>query len=244
VKDFAFNQVLFYWRKLKAVAEQVTETEVHLNLPLQETPKGRKFGIEGVVDIVQDGEKTVMYDIKTHEADQVRENITDYEDQLNIYAHIWKNLRGQPLDQTAIIATAYPEAMREALEERDLRRLEYEMGKWYPLVEINVDPDQIDAIIQQFGEVVDCIEGGRFEPVSLDILNSPQGQRKQAFATHVCRNCDARFSCASYRRYALEGHGRRETALRQYLDDYGSDLDQQDWISSNLEAALSVLNLD
>jgi len=79
IKDAAWNQVLFYWRKLKDIATRVTETEVRLNLPDQESPGGRKFGIEGVVDIVREGDQTVMYDIKTHDADQVRENIADYE---------------------------------------------------------------------------------------------------------------------------------------------------------------------
>ncbi len=191
IKDLALKQVLYYWKKLRWVAEQVTETEVHLNLPLQESPQGRQFGIEGVVDIVQDGERTVMYDIKTHEADQVRDNKPDYEDQLNIYAHIWKNLHGQPLDETAIIATAFPESLREVLEGDDLERQEYELAKWDPLVKIEVDPSHIDRIIHQFGEVVDCIEGGDFEPATLAKLKSRQGEHNIQFATNVCRNCDA-----------------------------------------------------
>jgi hypothetical protein len=244
IKDMALRQVLYYWKKLKNVAEQVTETEVHLNLPLQESPEGRQFGIEGVVDIVQDNEKTVMYDIKTHEAEQVRANLIDYEDQLNIYAHIWKNLHCQPLDETAIIATAFPESLQDALEGDDSERLEYELAKWDPLVEIEIDSSHIDRIIHQFGEVVDCIEGGEFEPASLEKLKSQHGKQKITFATNVCRNCDARYSCASYRYYAQEGSSHPDLALRQYLNDYGSDHDQQDWLSSNLETALNALNLD
>ena len=91
VKATALNQALLYWLKLKDIAIRVTETEVRLNLPGRKTAQGRKFGIEGVVDIVKEADRTVMYDIKTHDADQVRDHIEGYEDQLNIYAFIWQN---------------------------------------------------------------------------------------------------------------------------------------------------------
>ena len=62
---------------------------------------------------------------------------------------------------------------------------------------------------------------------------------------HVCRYCDARFSCSSYRRYALASSAHSEAAFRQYLFDYGPDLDQQDWLANNLAAAeTSDLRLD
>lgn len=100
VKQAALLQVLFYWKKMREVVENVTDTEVRLNLPEKLTPQGRKYGIEGIVDIIRENEKTVMYDIKTHDADYVRANTAEYEKQLNVYAHIWQNLRKQELDQT------------------------------------------------------------------------------------------------------------------------------------------------
>jgi hypothetical protein len=237
IKDFAWNQILFYWRKLKDIATRVTETEVRLNLPNQESPGGRKFGIEGVVDIVREEDKTVMYDIKTHEADQVRENIEDYERQLNIYAHIWKNLRGQPLDATTIIATAYPDSFRDALKESPPNRekIYHEFQKWNPLVEIEFDPVHVEEVIDDFGTVVDCIEGGNYAPAPTEKLRTRSGRERREFASHVCRYCDARYSCSSYREYALASGGRAEVALRQYLTDFGTDLDQQDWLTGNLE---------
>lgn len=53
-----------------------------------------------------------MYDLKTHDPDYIRTNLGDYEDQLNIYAYIWKTLRRQDLDEAAIIATQFPESLR------------------------------------------------------------------------------------------------------------------------------------
>ena len=117
VKQAALQQVLLYWRKMREVAENITETEVRLCLPEQSTAKGRTFAIEGVVDIIREGDHTVMYDIKTHDADYVLANKDLYEKQLNIYAHIWQNLRQQPLDATAIIATSYPAFVKEALSD-------------------------------------------------------------------------------------------------------------------------------
>src|SRR5690349_7864257 len=75
----ALNQVLLYWRVLREIAENVTDTEVRLHLPGQESPAGRDYAIEGVVDILRDNDRTIMYDIKTHDADYVRANLEVYE---------------------------------------------------------------------------------------------------------------------------------------------------------------------
>jgi len=237
IKELAWNQVLFYWRKLKDIATKVTETEVRLNLPNQVSPGGHKFGIEGVVDIVREEDQTIMYDIKTHDADQVRENIHDYEGQLNIYAHIWKNLRGQPLNTTTIIATAIPDSFQQALKgpSPNREKIYNEFQKWNPLVEIEFDPTRVEKDIADFGTVVDCIEGSEFAPASIEKLHTRSGREKREFASHVCRYCDARYSCSSYREYAISSHGRAEGAIRQYLNDFGTDIDIQEWLTSNLE---------
>jgi hypothetical protein len=79
---------------MKQVTENVTDTEVPLVLPNQKAPKGRHYNIEDVVDILRELGRTVMYDIKTQDAEYVRENRDLYEKQLNVYAHIWQELRG------------------------------------------------------------------------------------------------------------------------------------------------------
>ena len=94
VKNLAWQQVVLYWRRLRDIAESITDTEVRLNLPCQKTPKGRAFSIEGVVDIVREADRTTMYDIKTHDLNFVKENLPFYEKQLNVYAYIWQHLRG------------------------------------------------------------------------------------------------------------------------------------------------------
>ena len=236
VKRNALNQAVFYWRKLRDVATRITETEVRLNLPGQTTPKDRKFGIEGVVDIVREGDQVVMYDIKTHEARYVQENAAEYEGQLNIYAHIWQNLRGQPLDEVAIIATAYPEAMRDADAQNREKDFLREFEEWDPVVGIEVDPSHVERIIRDFGRVVDCIEDGKFGPAPVEALNAAFGKKNTSFGNAVCRNCDARFSCDSYRAYAKGSRARKEAGFVKYLDDYGTDLDQEEWLSAELEA--------
>jgi hypothetical protein len=63
VREAAWNQILYYFKKLqKRVAEKVTETEVKLTLPEQKTPAGRKFTIEGIVDIVTENDETAQTD--------------------------------------------------------------------------------------------------------------------------------------------------------------------------------------
>ena len=64
LKEAAWQQIHLYWQRLHNLARRVTETEVRLVLPNQKTPNGRTFGIEGVVDIVQEDGRTVMYDLK------------------------------------------------------------------------------------------------------------------------------------------------------------------------------------
>jgi len=125
---------VLYWRRLKEVAETITDTEVRLNLPGQDTAKGRKFNIEGVVDIVREEGRTVMYDLKTHDPDYIKQNLAEYERQLNVYAHIWKNLRKQDLNETAVIATRLPDSLDAAWanQDRDPSLLEDELNRWDP----------------------------------------------------------------------------------------------------------------
>ncbi|MBE7556766.1 MAG: PD-(D/E)XK nuclease family protein [Anaerolineales bacterium] len=225
-KEAALNQVLLYWRKLREVATRVTETEVKLNLPRQQSPNGKIFGIEGVVDIVREEGETLMYDIKSHDLEYVRANTDLYREQLNVYAYIWQELRRQGLDGTYIIATAYPDEIGEALFNGDEAALEYALSQWDPLVEIGYDLQQVQTTIKAFGAVVDAIEEGRFSPPAADRLASPlyEGSRS-VFGRRICRLCDVRFSCSSYREYALaQGRGTTESKFSRYFNDYGDDL--------------------
>lgn len=246
VKLTALNQVLLYWRVLSEIANNVTDTEVRLNLPNQKTPDGRVYAIEGVVDILRNNEQTIMYDIKTHNAEYVKSNIDIYEQQLNVYAHIWQNLRGQALDGTAIIATDYPDNIRDALASENEAEIEHALSAWDPVVPIHFDPKKVMETIAKFGETVDDIENGVFAPPPLKRLNElvTGSKYKVRFATHVCRNCDARFSCKSYREYAWRGgRGAAERAMAQYLGETPADEEQEAWRSGNLDAMGNVADL-
>jgi len=244
VKQTALQQVLLYWRVLHEVAENVTDTEVRLSLPGRETPRGRDYSIEGIVDIVRDNDRTVMYDIKTHNADYVRANLEIYEQQLNVYAYIWQELRRQRLDEMSVIATDYPEPVRDALFHQDKNELAYALSQWQPLVPIEFDRQRVEQTVREIGAVVDDIEDGRFSPPPLDRLNETMpGTHNIRFGTHVCRNCDARFSCASYRQYAWTGRQVAERSVMQYFTELTSDLEQDVWRSANLDAALDGSDL-
>lgn len=234
-KRLALNQVLFYYEKMKDVATRVTQTEVKLTLPDQKTPKGRNFTIEGIVDIVRDDEETWMYDIKTHDPEYIMANKGQYEKQLNVYAHIWQGLRGEELDQTAVISTAYPQSLKQAMLANDLYRIQLEMAKWKPLIEISFSQDNVQEMIDDFAKVVDKIEDKNFKPAPVEVLNSTMQGTAALFGTRVCRNCDARFSCSSYREYAIsKGRGERGS-FKKYFEDFGSDADQEEWVNANLQ---------
>ena len=234
VKNIALNQVIYYYKKMKHVAERVTETEVKLTLPNQRSQKGRDFTIEGVVDIIREENETWMYDIKTHDPDYIRDNIELYENQLDVYAHIWQELRKQPLDHTAIISTSYPKGLKDALLTNDLFRIEDEMKKWDPLIEMPLSQESVDEKINDFSKVVDKIEDKEFAPASLEKLDKTVVGSNSKFITRVCRNCDARYSCKSYRDYVLgKGKGLR-VKMKKYFDDWGTEADRESWMNSNL----------
>jgi hypothetical protein len=237
IREAAFQQVAKYWEKLRDVAENVTDTEVRLVLPDQQTPKARSYTIEGVVDIVREKDKTIMYDIKTHDSDFVRKNLDLYEKQLNVYAHVWRNLRGQELDETAIIATALPKTLELAIENGDQRDTQIEMEKWNPLVSVPFNPDHVDGTVRDFGRVVDAIEERVFAPPPLGVLRQPSAGTNILFATRICRNCDARFSCSSYRSYATASRRGKEAKIRELYTTSFGDLDRETRISTNVESA-------
>ncbi|MEM9339273.1 MAG: PD-(D/E)XK nuclease family protein [Bacteroidota bacterium] len=236
IRQLALTQVLYYFTKLKHVATKVTDTEVKLTLPDQSTPKGRSFTIEGIVDIVRDDNETWMYDIKTHDTAYIESNKELYEKQLNVYAHIWQELRGQELDKTAIISTAYPEGLKQAHLVNDQFRIQYELSKWNPLVEMEFEQEKVKEVIHDFAETVDGIEDKKFQPAPVEVLQEKMEGTNSLFGTRVCRNCDARFSCESYRNYATtKGRGERGS-FKKYFDDFGSDTDKEEWVNANLGA--------
>lgn len=234
VKESARQQVLMYWRKLSAIAERVTDTEVRLSLPQQTSPKGRTFAIEGIVDIVREDERVVMYDIKTHDTEAIKANIEDYERQLNVYAHIWQNLRQLRLDEIAVICTQLPEGLKQAIGMGNEQGIAYELDRWEPVIPIPFDVSHVDEAIRAFGETVDLIEDGCFGPVDLVTLQTRLPGTTRTFASEICRRCDVRFSCASYRAYAHAASQGVEVRFRQYFDDFGEQIEQDERIVAGL----------
>jgi hypothetical protein len=233
VQTAAWEQVLGYWLKLRHIAETVTDTEVKLNLPNQTTPKGRTFCIEGVVDIVREEQKVTMYDLKTHELQFVRQNLHLYQEQLNVYAHIWRHLHGERLDETAIIATPLPDELARAIRSGNRTLIAGELNKWEPVIQIPFDAANVAKTIAAFGKVVDRIEDHEFHPPPLKRLEESDGQRG-TFATRVCRNCDLRFSCASYRQYAQKHKDRSWT---KYGDFYDQEPEEEEQLARYLATA-------
>jgi glucan phosphorylase len=109
------------------------------------------------------------------------------------------------------------------------------MAKWKPLIEISFNQENVDEMIEDFATVVDQIEDKKFKPAPVEVLNSTMQGTAALFGTRVCRNCDARFSCTSYRKYAVsKGRGERGS-FKKYFEDFGSDADQEEWVNANLE---------
>ena len=228
VKEAALEQVLTYWRRLRQIAESITDTEVKLNLPNQKTPKGRRFCIEGVVDIVRETGRTTMYDIKTHEPEFIEANRDFYQKQLNVYAHIWQNLRGQSLDETAVISTPLPNAVREATEAGDPEGIRKAFESWDPVISFPFDSGKVEETVSEFADAVDAIEDGEFASPSPSRLHRREF-RNETFGTRVCRNCDARFSCEAFRVFARAPRRKDAAGFGEYYQTIASEQEREAW---------------
>ncbi len=236
LKKAAYRQVLLYWRRLHAeVAEKVTDTEVKLNLPGLTSLAGRPFGIDGVADIVSELGCTTMYDIKTHDPDYVRAHPDEYEQQLNVYAHIWRNLQRQPLDKAGIITTQFPEQVEQALNSNDEAELQRAFEQWQPVIEIAFDTTRIGRTLDDFRKIVDDIEEGRFGPLPTSRLHEVEA-KGQTFGTRVCRNCDGRFACRSFREYTKTTKTYSRARSRALFGDWADEEEMEQRLDAALEA--------
>jgi hypothetical protein len=243
VKRQGLLQIIMYFRKMREVAESVTETEVKLTLPEQTSPRGNRFTIEGVVDIIREKGTTTMYDVKTHDADYVKANKEDYIDQLNVYTHIWQNLRNEKLSGTAIIATQFPRSIKKAIDADDDEKLQRELEKWDPVIPIPFSQEKVGDTINKFACVVDKIESREFKPPSVDFLLERIKGTKQRFATRVCRNCDARFSCDAYREYSQKS-STYSGGFAEYISDLGNSDEVENFTNTNAFETPPPTNID
>lgn len=234
VRKEAFSQVLQYWKRNRPLIDKITESEVKLTLPGLRTPrKGIPYNLEGVVDIVREGGETWMYDLKTHERAAIESNLDGYKAQLNVYAYIWRGLRGNKLDNTAIISTPLPPALKNAIRSGNDEAIARERAAWDPIIPLGYSENEIERMIEEFGAVVEAIEDHEFQPPPTDRLTLKESKDRNIFAVRVCRNCDIRYSCASFRDYA-KSSDRGNQGFRRYLDDYGTENTAEAFIEGNL----------
>ncbi|WP_299515690.1 PD-(D/E)XK nuclease family protein [uncultured Rummeliibacillus sp.] len=203
VKKIAFQHILQYWRKMKEIANEVTDTELTLTLSKQKSPLGREYSVKGNVDLLRTENTFYMYDIKTESPDNIKDNLEKYKGQLNLYAKMYYDLYGDPMAKAAIIATGQTESLKEAWNSGDEKKVNEELKKWNPFIEIPVDKDSTSELLQIFGDTVDKIEEQQFSPPNEEELQKKKRQNKN-FAQHVCDNCDGRFSCPSFKNYILD----------------------------------------
>ncbi|MCL2042646.1 MAG: PD-(D/E)XK nuclease family protein [Treponema sp.] len=233
-KETALNQILYYYRRMKSIAHRISETELKLTLSDQFTPAGRRFAIEGIVDIVSEQGEVTMYDIKTHDAGYIKANSDMYERQLNVYAYIWEKIRENNLDHTAIISTSLPPGLRSAIYLNSEERINAELEKWDPVIPIAFNEIRVGETIQEFAGVVDNIESHCFQPPPVKTLKEKVEGSNVSFALRVCSNCDGRYSCESYREYALESGIRTAQNFKKYFEDYRDDAEQEHFFAANL----------
>ena len=237
-QEAAIQQVVYYLYRMWDIAENVTETEVKLVLPGQRTRKNRKYNLLGVVDLVSDDSGTRMYDLKTLEKDVILEDKEKFRKQLSIYSHIWKGIKDQKLEGTAIIATSVPteikRVVKQFIEDPEAKFQEFHKAieKVEPIISVDVNEAQIQDFLTEFGDTIDKIEERVFTPANVIKLRTKQHATNSDFGSLVCRNCDARYSCDSYREYIGSARGKVRTLFGQYWDD--DEETAESWIIDNL----------
>ncbi len=233
MKELAFGQVLCYYRKNRKFLERVTQSEVKLSLPEQKTPNDKiPYTIEGVIDIVREGAETWLYDLKTHAPERIKADPEKYREQLNVYAHIWKGLQKNELEGTAIIATPIPHTLKRALATGDETRIQKELDRWNPVIPFGYDEDEVAEMIERFGETVERIEKSHFESPPVEKLQTKMPGMKSNFATHVCRNCDVRYSCPSFMEYVKTSRNASRNDVFKYMASPADET--EDFIEGNL----------
>lgn len=234
LKEQAFQQILCYWKKNKDIVEKMTRSEVKLSLPEQKTPnQSIPYTIEGVVDIVSEGNETWLYDLKTHPVERIKGQPELYKEQLSIYGYIWQNLQGNKLDNTAIISTPVPENLQRALRDNNESAITRLIAKWEPVIPFGYSEDEVADIIEKFGETVEKIENSEFEAPPVQTLEEKPNGMKSSFGTHVCRNCDIRFSCNSFFEFIVNSRGANRNNMIEFMQL--PDKEQNDFIDGNLE---------
>ena len=242
----AFKQSLFYYKKMFDFMQKISETEIKLTLPGQITPQGRRFTIEGVVDIVKEDGETWIYDLKTHDKAYIESNPDQYRGQVNIYAHIWQSLRGNELDRAGIISTALPTELKNAIKKLNLKlenlhyadndiRVKKALDNWQPIVEIDFNKELLDQTVKSFAEIVDKIENKEFTAPDPKRLHE-EIQPKKKFGVSICRNCDLRFSCDSYMVFMTDGSRNKQHFFDKYFKDVSIHAEEQEaWFEAEID---------
>lgn len=224
IQQQGLAQVVMYIKKLIHIAETVTDTEVKLILSNQESPNGNKYSIVGVIDIIRDHDKLTLYDIKTHDPDFINTNIDDFSEQLNIYAHVFQNIRNKKVNSAAIVATKLPQSLEKIASNYinnrvdDKENINEELDRWEPIIPVDNFTNKIETAINKFSKVVDNIERKEFKPPGIEKLKKRTGSSNRTFATNVCNNCDVRFTCNSYKKYSKENYSRKGN-FQEYLNE-------------------------
>lgn len=143
-------------------------------------------------------------------------------------------MRKNNLDHTAIIATALPSNLRKAIQEGNETQESFELDKWKPVIDITYKEEHINETIKDFACIVDKIEENEFSPPPLTALQEKMEGTNTRFATRVCRNCDARFSCSSFREYVHSMGAKSYSKFKKYFEDLGDDVDVEEWKAANL----------
>ena len=153
------------------------------------------------------------------------EQIYDTKHQLNVYAFIWQKLRGKDLDDITIVTTGFPSKLRQAINAGDNEhKINRFIEKWNPLIEVENNDSNVHSAIEHFANEVDQIEDGEFTSPPVNVLRQKDPITKKTFPTYKCRNCDARFSCSSYRMYTFQSRARAAKQMREYFARPDDDL--------------------
>jgi len=243
MKESARKVIAAYGLKFFDIANRITETEFHLCLPDQITEQGRTYSLEGVIDIVSESDRSVVYDIKTHDIEYFKNDENRVQDQLNVYAHIWQKLRMKKVDSMIVLLLSFTRELKQKIgsldlcDARDIQTFQAMLEGWNPVKEFRYKEEECGRTIIDFGRTVDAIESHQFEAPDMKRLRAENGEPRSTLL--MCERCDIRPGCPSHHKPGTDG-SPRSGATDFPVPTNEADGDEIDFFQSRIDAEITT----
>ncbi|MDI9348082.1 MAG: hypothetical protein QM538_06210 [Methylacidiphilales bacterium] len=238
----AYIEVVAYWLKHEQMKNSIIASEEKIQENNINTTKGRVCSLQGVVDIMQYDDvemSAALFEIKTQPKEYLTDIAIQCEKQLSLCKEIWSkniNNKDKSITNTYVISTSVPRHIKQEIKKLYLTpessssviqsnaTLDSFIRDWDPILQINTNAKLARETIADCKEIVDQIEDYKFNPPPPSVLKKVMPVSKRPFGSEVCRHCDVRFSCESYKAF-VSSTNPKEIKDKILSDDTDTEFD-------------------